>query len=180
MAGILSYNGNKTITTGGGGMIITDNENFAEKAKHLTTTGKVPHKWEYIHDIVAYNYRLTNISAALGVAQMEYLDKIISNKRETAELYRKFFQKSDIKFFIQPKNAKSNYWLNAIFLNDRKERDQFLDYTIENKITTRPIWRLMNKLQMYKNCQTGNLDNSVQLEDKVVNIPSNYRIHTPT
>ncbi len=175
LAGILSYNGNKTITTGGGGMIITNDESFAKKAKHITTTGKVPHKWEYVHDITAYNFRLTNVSAAIGVAQMEYLDKILENKRETAKLYRDFFNESDIKFFTECEYSKSNYWLNVILLKDRKERDEFLDYTLENKITTRPIWRLMNKLEMYKNCQTGNLDNSLFLEDRVINIPSSYR-----
>lgn len=177
LASILSYNGTKTITTGGGGMIITNDEVFAKKAKHLTTTGKVPHKWEYIHDTVAYNYRLTNISAALGVAQMEYLSKILENKRETAKLYRDFFKETSIKFFTEPENAKSNYWLNVVLLKDRKERDKFLDYTIENKVMTRPIWRLMNKLEMYKNCHTGNLDNSLLLEDRVVNVPSSYRTY---
>lgn len=175
LAGILSYNGNKTITTGGGGMIITDSEILALKAKHITTTGKVPDRLEYIHDVIAYNYRLTNVSAAIGVAQMEYFDKILENKRETALLYKEFFQKRNIEFFTEPKETKSNYWLNVIILNDRKERNEFLEYTIENKIMTRPIWRLMNKLAMYKNCQTGNLDNSLYLEDRVVNIPSNYR-----
>lgn len=175
LAGILSYNGNKTITTGGGGMIITDDGAFAERAKHLTTTGKVPHKWEYIHDAVAYNYRLTNVNSAIGVAQMENLNGILENKRATAMLYQDFFEKVDIKFFTSPQDAISNYWLNVILLKDRNERNKFLDYTMENKIMTRPIWRLMNKLEMYKNCQIGNLDNSLWLEDRVVNIPSSYR-----
>lgn len=180
LASILSYNANKIITTGGGGMIITNDEAFANKAKHLTTTGKVPHKWEYIHDTVAYNYRLTNVGAALGVAQMEYLSQILENKRETAKLYHDFFKETSIRFFTEPQNAKSNYWLNVVLLKDRKERDEFLDYTNENNVMTRPIWRLMNKLEMYKNCQTGNLDNSLVLEDRVVNIPSSYRTHLAT
>jgi perosamine synthetase len=175
LAGILSYNGNKTITTGGGGMIITDNEEFARMAKHITTTGKAPHKWEYIHDTIAYNFRLTNISAALGTAQMEYLDLILRNKRETSDLYRKFFEGTGFKFFCEPECAISNYWLNAVLLNDRIQRDEFLEYTIGHNVITRPIWRLMNKLVMYKDCQTGNLDNSQYLEDRVVNIPSSYR-----
>jgi aminotransferase in exopolysaccharide biosynthesis len=175
LAGILSYNGNKTITTGGGGMIITNDETFANNAKHLTTTGKVPHKWEYIHDIVAYNYRLTNVNAALGVAQMENLTKILENKRKTAQLYADFFGNINVEFFQQPKNSISNHWLNAIVLENRKERDEFLNYTMEQKIMTRPIWRLMNKLKMYEDCLNGNLDNSLWLEDRVVNIPSGYR-----
>ncbi len=174
-SGTISYNGNKTVTTGGGGMIVTDDEEFARKAKHITTTGKVPHKWEFIHDVVAYNYRLTNVNAAIGVAQFEYIDKIISNKRETANLYRNYFKNSEIEFFSEPESAKSNYWLNAIKLKDRNERDEFLKYTNENGVQTRPIWRLMNKLDMYKNCQCGNIDNSLLLEDRIVNLPSGFR-----
>jgi dTDP-4-amino-4,6-dideoxygalactose transaminase len=176
LAGILSYNGNKSVTTGGGGMILTDDKNFAQKAKHLTTTAKIPHKWEYIHDSIAYNYRMPNVNAAIGLAQMEYIEKIIENKRETACLYKDFFDGTDIQFFIETENARANYWLNAILLKDRRERDAFLDITNENKIMTRPVWRLMNKLEMYKNCETGNLGNSEWLESKVVNIPSSYRV----
>lgn len=175
-AGILSFNGNKTITTGGGGMIITDDEEFAQKAKHITTTAKVPHSWEYIHDEVAYNYRLTNVSAAIGVAQMENLNKIIANKRETAKKYQEFFAKSEITFLSEPRNTISNYWLNSITLKNREERDKFLEFTNSNRVMTRPIWRLMNKLKMYEHCQSGNLDNSLWLEERVVNIPSGYRI----
>lgn len=177
LAGILSYNGNKTLTTGGGGMIITDDEHFARKAKHITTTAKVPHKWEFIHDTVGYNYRLTNVNAALGVAQMEYLDTIVKNKRETAELYKTFFLNREISFFEEPKDSKANYWLNVIKLKDRNQRDSFLDYSNQNGVMTRPIWRLMNKLDMYKNCQSDSLDNSKTLEDIVVNIPSGFRNH---
>ena len=175
LAGILSYNGNKTITTGGGGMIITDDEEYAKRAKHLTTTAKVPHKWEYVHDEVAYNYRLTNLNAAIGVAQMEYFDKILYNKRETARLYNNFFNNTEFKFFNEPANAIVNYWLNVIQLKDRTERDKFLEITNLNGVMTRPVWRLMNKLEMYKDCQTGNLDNANWLEDRVVNIPSGFR-----
>lgn len=174
-AGILSYNGNKTITTGGGGMIITNNEHLAKKARHITTTAKVPHKWEYIHDETGYNYRLTNVNAALGVAQMEYLDKILNNKRETASLYQNFFRESNIKIFSEPEDVKSNYWLNVIQFNNRNERDSFLDYSNLNYVMTRPIWRLMNKLIMFKNCQTDDLFNAQLLEDKIVNIPSGFR-----
>lgn len=175
LAGILSYNGNKTITTGGGGMIITDNEKFARRAKHVTTTAKIPHRWEYVHDEVAYNYRLTNVNAAIGVAQMEQLKNFLTNKRETANGYKEFFKNLAIKFFNEPEKSKSNFWLNSILLNDIEERNKFLEYTNDNGVMTRPIWRLINELEMYKNCQTGNLDNSEWLEDRVVNIPSSYR-----
>ncbi|MCF8355753.1 MAG: LegC family aminotransferase [Melioribacteraceae bacterium] len=181
LAGVLSYNGNKTITTGGGGMIITGNEEFAKKAKHITTTAKVPHKWEYIHDEVGYNYRMTNVTAAIGVAQMENLDKIIENKRQTAGKYKKFFQSNQsfnhsiIEFISEQAGSISNYWLNCIKLENRESRDKFLEATNSNGVITRPIWRLMNKLDMYKDCQKGNLDNSEWLEDRIVNIPSGYR-----
>lgn len=175
LAGILSYNGNKTITSGGGGMVITDSEEFAKKAKHLTTTAKVPHRWKYVHDEIAYNYRLTNLNAAIGVAQMENLNKVLENKRETAKLYLDFFRKSDIEFISEPPNTNSNYWLNCIQLKNSEERDKFLEETNSNGVMTRPIWRLMNELEMYKTCQAGNLDNSLFLEDRIVNIPSSYR-----
>lgn len=175
LVGVLSYNGNKTVTTGGGGMIITDDEKFAIKVKHITTTGKIPHKWEYVHDTVAYNYRLTNVNAALGVAQMEYLDKLLANKRETAMLYKEFCMNRAIDFLDEPANSKSNFWLNAILLKNKNERDTFLDFANSNGVMTRPVWRLMNKLEMYKDCQTGNLDNAIYLEERVVNIPSSYR-----
>ncbi len=176
LAGILSYNGNKTITTGGGGMIISDNEGFAKKAKHITTTAKLPHKWEYIHDEVGYNYRLTNVTAAIGVAQMENLESILINKRETAKLYSEFFKNFEIKFIKEQPDTKANNWLNCIQLKNREERDKFLEETNSDGVMTRPIWRLMNKLDMYKNCQAGNIDNAEWLEDRVVNIPSGYRI----
>jgi aminotransferase in exopolysaccharide biosynthesis len=176
LAGILSYNGNKTVTTGGGGMIITNDKEFAEKAKHLTTTAKVQHKWEYVHDEIAYNYRLTNLNAAIGVAQMEYFDKIIKNKRETANLYREYFKNTEIKFFTEPENAISNYWLNVIQLKNRTKRDNFLEETNNNGVMTRSVWRLMNKLKMYQECQAGNLDNAEWLEERVINIPSGLRI----
>ncbi len=170
--GTLSFNGNKTITTGGGGMILTDDEKLAKLAKHLTTQAKIPHKWEYKHDYIAYNYRLTNIAAALGVAQLEQLPEFINAKRNLAKRYDKFFSNSNIKFVKEPKFAQSNYWLNAIILKDKEERDRFLEYTNANGIMTRPIWELINHLEMYKNCQTENIENSLYLADRVVNIPS--------
>ena len=172
LLGIFSFNGNKIITTGGGGMIITDNEELAKKAKHITTTGRVTHKWEYIHNIVAFNYRLPNLNAALGVAQMEQLETFVTNKRETAKKYKAFFKGSIIDFFSEPQNSHSNYWLNAILFENKKERNEFLKYTNENGIMTRPVWRLMNKLEMFKDCQTDDLTNAEWFEGRAVNIPS--------
>lgn len=174
-AGILSFNGNKTLTTGGGGMVITNNDTLANKIRHLTTTAKVAHPWEYIHDEIGYNYRMPNINASLGVAQMEYFDKILSNKRKTAMLYKNFFKKIDIRFFTEPIDSRSNYWLNSVILENIEVRDKFLEITNENGVMTRPIWRLIHKLDMYKKCYSFNLKNSGWLQDRVVNIPSGYR-----
>jgi perosamine synthetase len=170
--GIFSFNGNKIITTGGGGMIVTDDEQLANKAKHITTTAKVSHPYKYIHDEVGYNYRLTNLSAALGVAQMENLQLFIDKQRYLAKKYKDFFKDTDIEFIKEPKDSKSNCWLNSVILKDKQTRDDFLKYTNNNCIMTRPIWRLMNKLDMFKDAQIGNLDNSEWLEDRVVNISS--------
>lgn len=170
--GTLSFNGNKTITTGGGGMLLTNDTELAKKAKHLTTQAKVPHKWEYVHDFIGYNYRLPNINAALGVAQLEQLPNFIEKKRQLAEKYQQFFKNTEIKFISEQGNSKSNYWLNAILLKNRKERDSFLKQTNESGIMTRPVWELMNRLDMFKNCQTENVENSEWLADRLVNIPS--------
>jgi aminotransferase in exopolysaccharide biosynthesis len=170
--GTLSFNGNKTITTGGGGMLLTNDAALAKKAKEITTTAKVPHQWEYVHDRIAYNYRLTNLAAALGVAQMEQLPEIIKNKKKLAETYQTFFLKDSTKFVTEPTNSTSNYWLNAIVLEDRKERDAFLEYTNKHGVMTRPIWELMNRLEMFKNCQVEDISNAEWLVDRVVNIPS--------
>ncbi len=171
-----SFNGNKTITTGGGGMIITDDEALAKHAKHLTTTAKVPHSYEYIHDEVGYNYRLPNLNAALGCAQMETLDTILQNKRELAAQYSDFFAKQNIDFVTESPDATANYWLNAILLKDKSKRDLFLKETNDNGVMTRPIWTLMNKLDMFKACQSTDLSNALWLEERVVNIPSGVRL----
>lgn len=170
--GTLSFNGNKTITTGGGGMIITNDAEIAKKAKHLTTTAKVPHKWNYIHNEIGYNYRLTNLAAALGVAQMEQLPYILERKRALASKYADFFKDSGITFVTERNHTTANYWLNAVTLANRKERDAFLEFTNEQGIMTRPIWELMNRLEMFKNAPTGDLSNSEWLADRVVNISS--------
>ncbi|HWZ21750.1 MAG TPA: LegC family aminotransferase [Cytophagaceae bacterium] len=170
--GTLSFNGNKIITSGGGGAILTDNEELADKAKHLSTQAKIPHTWEYNHDHIGFNFRMPNINAALGLAQLENIDNFISDKRKLALIYKTFFEEKGIEFFEEPTDAFSNYWLNAIILKDRNERDSFLKYTNENGIMTRPIWNLINKTTMFASNQCTSLLNAEWLEDKVVNIPS--------
>lgn len=170
--GILSFNGNKLITTGGGGMILTDNEHLAKMAKHLTTTAKIPHQWEFKHDHIGYNYRLTNIAAALGCAQIESLDHLLGLKRTLAEQYKEFFKDSELKFVTEPEGCKSNYWLNAVITKDKTQRDELLEFTNKNGVMTRPIWELMNRLPMFVDCQTDSLENSIWFADRVVNIPS--------
>ena len=168
----LSFNGNKIITSGGGGVIVTDDESLAKRAKHITTTAKIPHPYEYVHDETAYNYRLPNINAALLVAQLEQLEKFLDSKRELAKIYKEFFLQNSIKFIEEPENSKSNYWLQAVLLENVKQRDDFLEFTNKNGVMTRPIWKLMNELEMFKDCQKTDLKNAKYLEERVVNIPS--------
>jgi len=170
--GVISFNGNKIITAGGGGCILTNNKFLAKKAKHITTTAKIPHKWDFNHDMTGYNYRMPNLNAALLIAQVENLNYFLRNKRELAKKYQTFFQDTDYIFFREPKYCKSNYWLNSIILKNKIERDQFLNKTNSNGVMTRPIWKLMNKLPMFKNAQSNNLKNSKWLYERVVNIPS--------
>lgn len=171
-AGIISYNGNKIITTGGGGSIISSDMAFGKKAKHLTTTAKKPHQWEFVHDEIGYNYRMPNINAAIGCAQMEKLKNFLSIKRHIANEYRKFFASMDVEFIWEPEHAISNFWLNAIKVADRNERDSFLAYMNEKGICCRPMWRLMNRLDIYRHCFAGPLETSEYLEDRLINIPS--------
>lgn len=171
--GAFSFNGNKIITSGGGGVIVTDDEMLAKRAKHLTTTAKLPHPFEYVHNEIGYNYRMPNLNAALLVAQLEQLDKFLKNKRELSFKYEEFFKNNDeIKFVKEPKNSNSNYWLQAIILKNKQKRDNLLEFTNQNGVMTRPIWRLMNKLDMFKGCQCGDLSNAEWLEDRVINISS--------
>ena len=170
--GVLSFNGNKILTTGGGGMLLFNDIKLAQKAKHLTTQAKVPHPWEFVHDEIAYNYRMPNINAALGLAQLENLEKYIAAKRNLAKEYGLFFETLGIKFFKEQENSKANYWLNILILENRKERDEFLEYTNAKGVMTRPVWELMNRLQMFKDCQCGDLTNTEWLADRVVNLPS--------
>jgi len=173
--GVLSFNGNKTITTGGGGMLLFMDEALGEYAKHLTTQAKVPHRWEFVHDQIGYNYRMPNINAALGCAQMENLDLILANKRETALKYQEFFTDSDIKFVSEPDNCHSNYWLNAILMPDKAARDNFLTYTNDNDVMTRPAWQLMPRLPMFAQCRHDDMANALWIEERLVNLPSSYR-----
>ncbi len=168
----LSFNGNKVITTGGGGMIITDDSDLAVRAKHITTTAKIPHPYEFVHDEVGYNYRMPNLNAALGCAQMERLDEFLIIKTQLADQWGAFFDLREVNFVRALDGNKANHWLNAIILDSREDRDEFLKLTNKNNIATRPIWTLMSKLSMFESFQTDGLQNSLWLEDRVVNIPS--------
>ncbi len=174
--GVLSFNGNKTITTGGGGMLLFQDKQLGDYAKHLTTQAKIPHRWEFRHDEIGYNYRMPNINAALGCAQFEYIETILKNKRETAMQYKDFFKNSDILFFDEPEYSKSNFWLNAVIFPDREKQQAFLQETNDAGVMTRPIWELMNRLPMFVNCECGDLANAEWFADRVVNIPSGVRM----
>ena len=178
--GVFSFNGNKIITTGGGGMIVTDDEDLARRAKHLTTTAKVNHPYEFVHDELGYNFRMPNLNAALGCAQMEQLPGFLEVKRGIAERYSSFCAEHGMEFFTEPAGARSNYWLNAIVLGSKAERDVFLEETNAQGIMTRPIWRLMNELPMYAHCQHDGLTMSRWLADRVVNLPSSVPSSAPT
>ena len=175
LAATFSFNGNKTVTCGGGGAIITNDEAFAKRAKYLSTTAKVPHAWEFYHDEVGYNYRMPNLNAALAVAQLEQLTKFLKNKRELAESYRNFFGDRAEELVWERDGTTANYWLNTVIFNNAQEKDSFLAYSNADKVMTRPIWQLMNKLPAFKDCQKGDLSTSEWLESRVVNVPSSYR-----
>ena len=175
--GAISFNGNKTITTGGGGMLLFQDEELGKLAKHLTTQAKVPHRWAFVHDHIGYNYRMPNINAALGCAQLENIDRYVENKRETAAIYADFFKDiPDITFFTEPENCHSNYWLNVVILKDKAAQQEFLEYTNDHGVMTRPVWELMNRLEMFKHCETDGLENTQWLADRIVNIPSSVRL----
>lgn len=174
--GVISFNGNKIVTTGGGGVLLFNDQELAKMAKHLTTQAKVAHPWEFFHDDFGYNYRMPNVNAALGCAQMENISHVLENKRTTAGLYRDFFSGfEEIEFISEPVNCVSNYWLNAIKLKDFKSRLLFLEYTHERGIMTRPPWTPLNELPMFKKSQTDKLKNTWHLYETVVNLPSSYR-----
>ena len=173
--GTFSFNGNKTVTCGGGGAIVTNDEELAKYAKHISTTAKVPHPYEFVHDVVGFNFRMPNLNAAVACAQLEQLSTILANKRELADLYKNYFSDKEIGFVTEQKGTTANYWLNCVVLNDLEKRNAFLEATNGSKVMTRPIWTLMNKLEMYSHCQCGDLTNSEWLEDRIVNIPSSFR-----
>lgn len=175
--GAISFNGNKTITTGGGGMMLFQDEELGKLAKHITTQAKIPHRWEFRHDHIGYNYRMPNINAALGCAQLEHLDEFVASKRQVAKEYAAFFKDIDgIDFFEEPENCFSNYWLNVAILKDKETQLDFLQYTNDHGVMTRPIWELMSRLPMFENCQKDGLKNTIWFADRVVNIPSSVRL----
>ena len=170
--GILSFNGNKTITTGGGGMLLFNDLKLANHAKHLSTQAKIPHPWDFAHDEIGYNYRMPNVNAAIGLAQLENLDFFISRKRVLASAYREFFVNGTVSFFDEPENSTSSFWLNAVSFESSAKRDQFLTDSNGQGVMTRPLWKLMHKLPMFENCQRDSLVNSEWLEERIVTIPS--------
>jgi UDP-N-acetylbacillosamine transaminase len=168
----LSFNGNKIITTGGGGMLLCADAEDGRRAKHLTTTAKVPHPYEYFHDEAGFNYRMPNLNAALGCAQMERLGAYVKSKRDIAKKYEDFFAGSEYQFVKEPEYAKSNYWLNAVQCPDKLSRDNLLKEANAQGVMTRPIWTLMHRLPMFERCLRGDLTNSEALESTIVNLPS--------
>lgn len=174
---IVSFNGNKIVTSGGGGAILTNNKDLAMKLKHITTTAKIPHPYKYNHDMIGFNYRLPNINAAIAVAQLEKLDFFLENKLKTAKLYEDYFYNiENIDFISARKDTKPNFWLNAILLDSKKNRDLFLESSNSIGIMTRPAWTLNNNTIMFNNAQTYDIKNAIEIYNRLVNIPSSVRI----
>ena len=173
--GVFSFNGNKIATSGGGGAIVSKNVQLGVTAKHLTTTAKIPHPYEYAHDQLGYNYRMPNLNAALACAQLEQLNGFLENKRLLADEYAEFFNKQGVQFRQELPFTKANYWLMCVELGNRAERDQFLKETNDSKVMTRPIWQLMFRSPMYALCQRDKQQNAMFLEERIVNIPSSVR-----
>tara|TARA_Y100000588_G_scaffold328722_1_gene364456 strand:- start:167 stop:1348 length:1182 start_codon:yes stop_codon:yes gene_type:complete len=172
LLGVISFNGNKIITTGGGGMLLTNDDQLAKRGKHITTTAKIPHRYEFSHDEIGFNFRLPSLNAALGIAQMEQLARMIGVKQKVAALYRSFFEKIGVHMVEPLPNCRTNNWLNAIILSGKSERDGFLDYSNDHGVMTRPIWNLMSDLPMFGECQSDGLKNSRWLQARLVNLPS--------
>ena len=168
----LSFNGNKIITTGGGGMILTNDKSLHQKAKHMSTTSKVLHEWHFIHDQIGFNYRMPNLNAALGLAQIEKLPDFLKSKREIAKKYQKWGDDNGVHFIKEKEGADSNYWLNCILLNDLEQRDDFLKYTNANNVMTRPSWQPMHRLDIYSNCLKFDLSNTDWIHERLINVPS--------
>ena len=173
--GVFSFNGNKIITTGGGGMLVTNDDALAQKLRHLTTTAKVPHSWEFIHDEIGYNFRMPNINAALGLAQMEQLPLFLQKKRDLAQQYRSFFSDSNIHYVDEPYSTRSNFWLNTILLPDEKEKKVFLDSAQKRGIGARSLWRPMHLLDIYSDYQRDTQVNTEWVYQRAVNLPSSVR-----
>lgn len=176
LAGVFSFNGNKIATSGGGGMLISDDEKVTKLARHLSTTAKIPHPYEYNHDYIAYNYRMPNLNAALLKAQLENLNLFLSKKRDLAKRYSKFFDSIGIKFISEPVDCLSNYWLMGVIMDDRKSRDKLLKYANERSVMMRPAWRLLSELEIYKESIKDENKNAKYLADRIVNIPSSVVI----
>ncbi|EAJ4585568.1 aminotransferase LegC [Campylobacter jejuni] len=175
--GILSFNGNKIITGGCGGAILSDDENLAKLARHLSTTAKIPHPYEYDHDRIAYNYRLCNINAAILLAGLENLEFFLENKRELAKIYKDFFKNHDkCKFIDEKSNEKSNFWLNTLLFKNENLRNIFLEECLKNNIFVRPVWKSLPSLKAFQNCQSNELINTKKLEKRLINLPSSVRI----
>ncbi|MDO3642481.1 LegC family aminotransferase [Mucilaginibacter sp. L3T2-6] len=174
--GTFSFNGNKTVTSGGGGALVTDDQALAKRAKHLTTQAKVPHAWAFVHDEIGYNYRMPNLNAALACAQLEQLNTFVTNKRELAAIYHRKFNALDIKYCKELPEATANYWLNTVLLENKQEREDFLAYMNSNGVMSRPIWELMHHLPMFEKAERGDLSNSEWIADRLVNIPSSVRL----
>ena len=168
----ISFNGNKIVTTGGGGMILTNDEDLAVRAKHITTTAKVPHNWVFEHDEVGFNYRLPNLNAALGVAQMESLPTYLESKRNLAKQYQEWGDNYGLKFVQEPDNTQSNYWLNVAVTRDKEQRDAMLETTNKYNVMTRPTWIPMHKLAINQDCLKGSMVNTEWLNERIVNVPS--------
>ncbi|EJU4143240.1 aminotransferase LegC, partial [Campylobacter coli] len=175
--GILSFNGNKIITGGCGGAILSDDENLVKLARHLSTTAKIPHPYEYDHDRIAYNYRLCNINAAILFAGLENLELFLENKRELAKIYKDFFKNHDkCKFIDEKSNEKSNFWLNTLLFKNENLRNIFLEECLKNNIFVRPVWKSLPSLKAFQNCQSNELINTKKLEKRLINLPSSVRI----
>jgi perosamine synthetase len=174
--GIFSFNGNKTVTCGGGGAVVTNDDRLGKRLKHITTTAKVSHAWEYSHDELGFNYRMPNLNAALACAQLEQLEGFLEEKRDLSNKYQRFFKDTSILYKQELLNSKSNYWLNTIELPTQQDKNEFLTITNKYKVMTRPAWNLLNTLPMYKNCMTDSLENAKYLVDRLVNIPSSVRL----
>ncbi|PJZ58134.1 LegC family aminotransferase [Leptospira barantonii] len=175
LLGTLSFNGNKTITTGGGGAILTNDSEIAKRAKHITTTAKIPHRWEYVHDEIGYNYRMPNINAALGCAQLEQMPGFLKVKKDLFQKYKESFSSiSEVSIFEEPKGSQSNYWLQTLVLSENVSgaRDEILTTTNDNGVMTRPCWRLLHTLKPFADCPRMELPTALSLEERLINIPS--------